>query len=92
MIKKLRRLGRDVMLEWLDERYEMLAQELGNLTPQRYGVPLKDGFYTIWHYILGIANRELAAEGLLADPYDSGRDYKGFIPAVYPLNAAQGGY
>ena len=92
MVRKLRRLGQDIMLEWLDERYEILAQELSYLTPQRYGVPLKDGFYTIWHYIFGIANRELVSEGLLADPYDSGRAYKGFIPAVYPLNVAQGSY
>ncbi len=92
MVKKLRRLGRDAMLQWLDERYEILAQELSNLTPQRYGIPLKDGFYTIWHYIFGITNRELVAEGLLADPYGSGRAYKGFIPAVYSLHVAQGGY
>ncbi len=92
MVKKLRRLGRDVILEWLDERHEILAQELSNLTPQRHGVPLKDSFYTVWHYIFGIANRELVAEGLFADPYDSGRTYKGFIPAVYLLNVAQGGY
>lgn len=91
-IKKVRRLGRDVMVKWLEERYGILAQELSSLTPQRYGVALADGFYTVWHYIFGIANRELVVGGLFADPYDVNRTYKGFIPAVYPTGVVQGGF
>jgi hypothetical protein len=56
----------------------------------RYGVPLADGFYWIWHYLFGVANRELVAAGLLADPYASDRQFKGFIPAVYQLSVVMG--
>ncbi len=92
MVKELRRLGREVMLKWFDVRYKALCQQLSDLTPVRYGVPLSEGFYWVWHYLFGIANRELVAAGLFADPYDASRIFKGFIPAVYLLHIAQGPY
>ncbi len=52
--------------------------------------PLSEGFYWIWHYIIGIANRELVTAGLFADPYAPDHIFQGFIPAVYPLRVAQG--
>jgi hypothetical protein len=92
MVKELRRLGREVMVKWFDERYKALRQQLSDLTPVLYGVPLSEGFYWVWHYLFGIANRELVAAGLFADPYDASRVYKGFIPAVYLLHIVQGPY
>jgi hypothetical protein len=92
MVKELRRLGREVMVKWFDERYKALCQQLSDLSPVRYGVPLSEGFYSVWHYLFGIANRELVAAGLFADPYDASRIFKGFIPAVYLLRVAQGPY
>lgn len=90
MVRQLRQLGRQAMERWADERYATLASELDALTPRRYGVPLSHSFYWVWHYIFGIANRELVAAGLLADPYDPGRRFQGFLPSVYRLNVAQG--
>jgi hypothetical protein len=90
MVKELRRLGREVMVKWLDEHYKALSQQLNDLTPMRYGVPLSEGFYMVWHYLFGLANRELVAAGLFADPYDDSRIFKGFIPAVYFLHVLQG--
>jgi hypothetical protein len=92
MVKELRRLGREVMVKWFDERYKALCQQFSGLTPVRYGVPLSEGFYSVWHYLFGIANRELVAAGLFADPYDDSRTFKGFIPAVYLLHIAKGPY
>jgi DNA-binding transcriptional regulator/RsmH inhibitor MraZ len=92
MVKELRLIGRGVMLKWFDERYKALCQELSDITPVRYGVPLSEGFYTVWHYLFGIANRELVAAGLFADPYDASRVFKGFIPAVYLLHVVMGPY
>jgi hypothetical protein len=92
MVKELRRLGREVMVNWFDERYKALCQQLRDLTPVRYGVPLSEGFYLVWHYLFGIANRELVAAGLFADPYDDSRIFKGFIPSVYLLHIVQGPY
>ena len=90
MVRDLRRLGQEVMVNWLDGHYKALSQHLSDLSPRRSGVPLSEGFYDIWHYIFGIANRELVAEGLFADPYDDKRLFKGFIPAVYLLGVLQG--
>jgi len=90
MVKQLRRIGHEVMVEWFAKHHEILCQKLGDLTPVRYGVLLSDGFYRVWHYVFGIANRELVTEGLFANPYDPGRSFKGFIPAVYQLDVVQG--
>lgn len=89
MVRQLRVLGQEVMLDWFAERYKPLSEELGGLTPQRYGVPLSNSFYWVWHHIFGVANRELVASGLFVDPYDSKRTFKGFIPAVYQLDVVQ---
>ena len=78
------------MLDWLAARYQPLSRELSTLTPQRHGVPLSNSFYWVWHPVFGVANRELVAAGLFADPYDSNRTFKGFIPAVYQLDVVQG--
>jgi hypothetical protein len=92
MVRQLRQFGRQDMQRWADERYATLASELDALTPRRYGVPLSHSFYWVWHYIFGIANRELVAAGLFADPYDPGRRFQGFLPLVYRLNVVQGGF
>jgi hypothetical protein len=88
--KELRRIGQEVMVKWFDEHYKALCQELSELTPVRYGIPLAEGFYWVWHYIFGLANCELVTAGLFADPYDARRIFKGFIPAVYFLGVLQG--
>jgi len=90
MVRQVRQLGRQAMQRWADERHAALASELDVLTPRKYGVPLSHSFYWVWHYIFGIANRELVGAGLFADPYDPGRRFQGFLPAVYSLNVVQG--
>jgi len=82
-VNQLRQIGKEVILNWFDEHYSDLDQKLTDLTYVKYGVPLADGFYEIWHYIFGIANRELVEAGLFADPYDPNRRYQGCVPAVY---------
>jgi hypothetical protein len=90
MVKELRHLGQEVMEKWFDEHYKALCEQLSDLAPVRCGVPLAEGFYEVWHYIFGLANRELVAAGLFADPYDDRRFFKGFIPTVYILNVLKG--
>lgn len=87
MLREVRRLGREVMRAWFVERQEPLRQSLGGLSFVRNGVPLQDGFYWVWHYVFGVANRELAAAGLLVDPYGGGSRFPGFLPVVW-LNSA----
>jgi hypothetical protein len=90
MVRELRRLGRDVMVKWFDEHYVALSKQFSDLAPARCGVPLAEGFYEVWHYIFGLANKELVAAGLFADPYDDSRIFKGFIPTVYILDVLKG--
>ncbi len=90
MVAQLREVGRRAQARWLEDRYEPLATALGSLTPRRYGVPLSNSFYWVWHPIFAIANRELVAAGLFADPYDPKRSFQGFVAAVYRLDVAQG--
>jgi DNA-binding MarR family transcriptional regulator len=85
-VNQLRQIGEKVILNWFDEHYSDLNQKLADLTYVKFGIPLADGFYEIWHYIFGIANRELVEAGLFADPYDPNRRYQGCIPAVYLLD------
>jgi hypothetical protein len=82
-VNQLRQIGKNVILNWFDENYSDMCQKLSDLTPVKYGVPLADGFYWVWHYVFGIANRELVDSGLFADPYDPERQFQGCIPAVY---------
>jgi hypothetical protein len=89
LVTELRLIGQRILNKWADERYKLLHEELSMLTPQRYGVPLPNSFYWIWHYIFGVANRNLVTAGLFADPYDASRKFKGFIPAVYELGVVQ---
>jgi hypothetical protein len=86
MLREVRRLGREVMEGWFAERHATLRDKLQGLSFVRNGVPLEDGLYWVWHYLFGVANRELAAAGLLSDPYDPGSPFKGFLPVVW-LNA-----
>ncbi len=83
MVTRLRRIGWEVMDVWLAENYDKIKAELGDTTPTRSGVPYSEGFTQIWHYVFGIANRQLVEAGLFADPYAESRKFKGFIPTVF---------
>ncbi|MCK5145384.1 hypothetical protein KAR48_01445 [bacterium] len=89
MVVKLRLIGRKVMTKWLADRYGVFCEKIADLSPNQYGIKLDKSFYMIWHYIFGVANRELVKEGLFADPYDMPQGFKGFIPAVYKLSVVQ---
>jgi hypothetical protein len=83
MLREVRRLGREAMKAWFVERQEPLRRSLAGLSFVRNGVSLQDGFYWVWHYVFGVANRELAAAGLLVDPYGDGSRFRGFLPVVW---------
>ena len=83
LVKHIRRIGRDVMNQWLAAKHFPLQMELAELTPFRYGVPQADFFYYVWHYIFGAANRVLVEAGMFADPYAPACGGKGIIPVVF---------
>jgi len=83
LVRQIRRIGWQVMEQWLAANYDSLKKELSQLTPFRYGVPLTDMFWWIWHYIFGAANRRLVEAGFFADPYAESRGARGVIPVVF---------
>lgn len=89
MVRELRRIGREVMESWLAANYACVKEDLGEITPLRYGVSYADGFTQIWHYLFGTANRHLVEAGLFADPYAAERKFKGFVPVVWHPSLAE---
>ena len=85
MARSILAIGNQVMATWLSENYPRMKNELQDLGFTRAGVPFEDGYTMIWHYLFGLANRELVEGGLFADPYAPDRTYQGAIPAVYTL-------
>jgi hypothetical protein len=76
-------LSRSILEPWLKRNYETIEQDLGEITPLKYGVPYDEVFSQVWHYIFGITNRQLVETGFFADPYAPDRTYPGFLPAVW---------
>lgn len=81
-IKRLRTVGRGILQSWLAANYGPLKAELADTTPTRWGVRYEEGFTMIWHFVFGLANRNMLEGGMFADPYARERRHKGFIPAV----------
>lgn len=83
MVRELLTLGRKIIREWHEEYYDVLAADLGHISPVKYGVPYSVVYTEVWHYVFALANVELIEAGLMSDPYDEERRFKGFIPAVW---------
>jgi hypothetical protein len=83
MVQELLSLGRGIIREWHERHYDELAADLSHITPLKHGVPYGVVYTEIWHFVFALANRKLVEAGLMADPYDEQRRYKGFIPAVW---------
>jgi hypothetical protein len=83
MVHDMLRRGREIILAWHEKNYEAIKDRLVNLTPLRYGVPYQTVYTEVWHFLFGLANRDLVEEGLFCDPYSDDRSIQGFIPAVW---------
>ena len=83
MVTRLRRIGWEVMDAWLAANYDKVRTELADTAPTRNGVAYGEGFTQIWHYLFGIANRQLVEASLFADPYAPSRKFKGFVPTAF---------
>ena len=71
------------MIAWHEENYDAIKAVLSDLTPLRNGVPFERVYTEVWHFVFGIANRELVKAGFFADPYAEGRRHKGFRPFIW---------
>jgi hypothetical protein len=82
-VQQLRRIGNEVMAQWLADNYKKLQSDLSFTSPARWGVRYTEEFNAIWHYVFGLANRQLVEAGLCGDPYAPTRKYTGGIAAVF---------
>jgi hypothetical protein len=78
-----RKLGWRLMDDWLDLNYSAVEAELDALTARKYGIPYRQLFTQIWHYLFGLANKALVESGHFADPYAEERVSKGMFPFVF---------
>ena len=83
MIDAARELSWLLMDEWLELNYASLEAELDRLTARKYGIPYRQLFTEIWHYLFGLTNKALVASGHFADPYAEERVSKGMFPFVF---------
>ena len=83
MTDAARELGWLLMDSWLDRNYSAMQADLESLTALKYGVPYRQLFTQIWHYLFGLANKALVASGHFADPYAEKRISKGMLPFVF---------
>jgi hypothetical protein len=83
MIDAARELSWLLMDEWLDLNYSTVQAKLDRLTARKYGIPYRQLFTEIWHYLFGLTNKALVASGHFADPYAEERLSKGMFPFVF---------
>ncbi len=91
MTDAARELSWLLMDEWLDLNYSTVQARLELLTARKYGVPYRQLFTEIWHYLFGLTNRALVASGHFADPYAEERIGKGMIPFVFDADLLEFG-
>lgn len=83
MLDAARELGWQLMVDWLDLNYSTVEAELDALTVRKYGIPYRQLYTQIWHYLFGLANKALVESGHFADPYAEERVSKGMFPFVF---------
>ncbi len=91
MIDAARELSWLLMDEWLELNYSTVQTRLELLTARKYGIPYRQLFTQIWHYLFGLTNRALVASGHFADPYAEERIGKGMIPFVLDADLVEFG-
>jgi hypothetical protein len=89
MTDAVRALGWQIMDDWLDNNAASVKDSLQQLNAIQFGVPYRQLFTEIWHYLFGMANRSLVESGHFADPYADERLSKGMIPFAFDAELLQ---
>ena len=76
-------LGRRILTPWLRDNYPRMQQQLAQLSALRNGLPFPLVFSEVWHYVFGIATRQLARQHFYADPRAAGSLHQGYVPLVW---------
>jgi len=83
MIDAARELSWLLINEWLDQNYSTMEAKLDRLSVRKYGIPYRQLFTEIWHYLFGLTNKALVLSGHFANPYAEERVSKGMVPFVF---------
>jgi hypothetical protein len=83
MVDAARKLGREILTQWLNDNYAQIKRDLTGLDVAKAGVDFTQTFSEVWHYVFGSATKELAARGFYTNPRESGRTHVGFVPVVF---------
>jgi len=76
-------LHRRIFSSWLAETFPKAKARLGTITAIRQGVAFESAFTQIWHDYFGLATRQLASAGMIADLNDPASGYAGSIPVLW---------
>lgn len=71
-----------LLRQWCEDNMVQLERDLAELNPLRNGVPFRELFIQVWHYVFGLANKYLAETGVIYDTYCPASRHKGYMPAL----------
>lgn len=71
-----------LLLQWSEDNITQLEQDLAQINPIKNGVPFREVFIQVWHYIFGLTNKGLAEAGFIHDTYAEASRHKGYLPAI----------
>jgi len=88
MLDDGRKLGREILTQWLTSNYPKIKRDLSGLDVSKAGVDFTQTFSEVWHYVFGSATKELAERKFYTDPRGPGRAHVGFVPVVFKADLA----
>ena len=88
MLDDGRKLGREIVTQWLTSNYPKIKQDLSGLDVSKAGVDFTQTFSEVWHYVFGSATKVLAERKFYTDPRGPDRAHLGFVPVVFKADLA----
>ena len=88
MLDEGRKLGREILTQWLTTNYPKIERDLAGLDVSKAGVDFTQTFSEVWHYVFGSATKELAERKFYTDPRAPDRAHVGFVPVVFKADLA----
>jgi hypothetical protein len=76
-------LGQRLLTPWLTANVPRMQAQLAGISPVKNGLPFSLAFSEMWHYVFGVATRQLASRHFYTDPRASGSTHPGFVPFVW---------
>jgi hypothetical protein len=88
MLDDGRKLGREIVTQWLTSNYPKIKRDLSGLDVSKAGVDFTQTFSEVWHYVFGSATKTLAERKFYTDPRGPDRAHLGFVPVVFKADLA----